>query len=112
GGLVSKSNTASIIFLKPTEYFHGAVTGALTTLKVSASDHAKNYLINLLSNFIHQEKFYPVDPQGNKVDTLAQQLAHALEEETPEARALRFRQLGDFSLYVAGFFSNSLSRKL
>jgi hypothetical protein len=112
GGAVPKDNTRSIILLKPAEYFHGAVTGALSTLKISASDYAKNYLINLLSSFIHQEKFYPTDAQGNKVDTLTHQLANALDEASSEGRAVRLRQLGDFSLYVAGFFANSLSRKL
>ena len=107
-----KDNTASIIFLKPSEFFHGAITGALSTLKITASEHAKSYLVNLLSGFISQERFYPVDSEGKRVDTLTHQLAHALEEERTEARAKRFRELGDFSLYVAGFFSNSLSRKL
>src|SRR5690606_13016628 len=35
-----------------------------------------------------------------------------LEEEKAKERALRLRQLGDFSLYVAGFFAESLNRKL
>lgn len=108
-----KNNThSSIIFLNPNEYFHAAVSGAVSTLKVEVSEHAQSYLVRLLGHFISTENFFPTDSAGRPAETLTQQLANALEEENAEARALRLRQMGDFSLYVAGFFTNSLSRKL
>lgn len=109
---MGKNNTQSIIVLKPSEYFHAAVSGAVASLKVEASDHAKSYLVNLLSHFISTENFFPTDSEGRPAETLTQQLANALEEEKAAQRALRMRQLGDFSLYVAGFFTNSFNRKL
>lgn len=103
---------SSIIILNPVEYFHGAVTGAIASLKLEVSDHAQVYLVQLLGHYINTENFYPTDAEGKPADTLTQQLATALEEENSEARAKRMRQLGDFSLYIAGFFTDSLSRKL
>lgn len=109
---VSKSSASRIVFLKPTEYFQGAVSGAATALNIEVSNHAQSYLVGLLSHFINSENLYPTNAEGKPADTLTQQLANALEEESAEARALRLRQMGDFSLYIAGFFTNSLSRKL
>lgn len=110
--MVRNNTNSSIIFLNPNEYFHAAVSGAVSTLKVEVSENAQSYLVRLLGHFISTENFFPTDSAGRPAETLTQQLANALEEENAEARALRLRQMGDFSLYVAGFFTNSLSRKL
>jgi hypothetical protein len=110
--VVRKNTANSIIFLNPNEYFQAAVSGAVANLRVQCSDHAQHYLVQLLRHFIATENFYPVDDEGRPAETLTHQLAIALEEEEPEQRALRLRQLGDYSLYVAGFFTDSLSRKL
>jgi hypothetical protein len=107
-----RNNTTGIIFLNPSEYFQGAVAGAVAGLRLQASEHAQHYLVQLLQNFISSENFYPTDSRGQPADTLTRQLAIALEQGKAEQRAQRLRQLGDFSLYVAGFFSDSLSRKL
>ncbi len=107
-----KNNTGSIIFLNPGEYFQAAVSGAVASLKVEVSEHAQLYLVHLLGHYIHSENLYPVDNDGKPAETLTHQLAAALEEEKAELRAKRLKQLGDFSLYVAGFFSDSLNRKL
>lgn len=111
---VAKNNTSpgSIIFLNPNEYFQGAISGAVSSLGLRVSDHAQSYLVQLLRHFINMDNFYPTDSAGNPADTLTQQLVNALGEESTEMRAARMRQLGDFSLYIAGFFSDSLSRKL
>jgi hypothetical protein len=107
-----KNNTKSIIFLNPGEYFHGAVSGAVKGLRVQVSEHAQLYLAQLLGHFISMDNFYPTDAEGKPAPTLTQQLANALEEEQLAAKTQRLKQLGDFSLYIAGFFSHSLSRKL
>ncbi len=107
-----KNNTNNIIFLNPSEYFQGAVSGAVATLRLQVSEHAQHYLVQLLGRYISMENFYPTNGEGKPADTLTQQLAIALEEENASDRAYRLRQLGDFSLYVAGFFAESLQRKL
>lgn len=109
---MGKSASNSIIFVNPNEYFHGIVSGAVTNLKARVSEHSQLYLAQLLKNFIPTENFYPTDAAGNPAETLTQQLAVALEEENSEMRAARLQKLGDYSLYIAGFFTDSLSRKL
>lgn len=102
----------NIIYLNPNEYFQGAVAGAVASLRVEVSDHAQSYLVHLLGRYINADSFYPTDPEGRQADTLTQQLAIALEAESADLRARRLRELGDFSLYVAGFFTDSLRKKL
>ncbi len=107
-----KNSTTGIIFVNPEEYFQGAVSGAVSSLKLEVSEHAQHYLVRLLGHFITTENLVPTDEKGEPADTLAKQLAVALEQVQAEQRAQRLRQLGDYSLYIAGFFSDSLSRKL
>jgi hypothetical protein len=102
----------SIIFVNPSEYFQGAVSGAVANLKLQVSEHAQHYLVQLLAHFIAAENLIPTGADGKPADTLTQQLALALEQEQADQRAVRLKQLGDYSLYVAGFFSDSLNRKL
>jgi hypothetical protein len=109
---LGRNLTGSILVLNPGEYFQGAVEGAVGTLKLHVSPHAQAYLAQLLGHFISTDNFYPTDASGRPAETLAHQLSLALEEHRAELRASRMRQLGDFSLYVAGFFTDSLSRKL
>ena len=108
-----KDNTNNIIFVNPNEYFHSAVSGAVSTLKLKVSEDSQSYLVNLLAHFVSLDNLYPLDAEGKPAElTLTEQLATALEEEQAKVKALRLRQLGDYSLYVAGFFTDSLSRKL
>lgn len=105
-------NGNSIIFVSPGEYFHGAVSGAVASLRAEVSDHAQLYLAQLLGKFMTIESLYPTEADGKTVDTLTEQLQQALLEEQAAARAQRLKQLGDFSLYISGFFAHSLKRKL
>jgi hypothetical protein len=109
---VSKNSTTGIIFVNPHEYFQGAVSGAVASLRLEVSEHAQHYIVQLLGHFISAENLVPTDAEGKPADTLTQQLAIALEQVRAEQRAQRLKQLGDYSLYVAGFFSDSFSRKL
>lgn len=109
---MGKNSAANIVFVNSGEYFQGAVSGAVASLKISVSDHAQHYLVQLLGHYIASDNFFPTDAGGRPAQTLTEQLAIALEEEKAAQRAQRLRQLGDFSLYVAGFFTHSLSRKL
>ena len=108
---MKRNNNGNIVFLDPKEYFHAAVSGAVGSLNLRVTQHAQHYLVNLLFKNIAVENVFPTDAEGKPAETLAQQLAIALEEEKIQSRAKRLQELGDFSLYVAGFFSDSLNRK-
>jgi hypothetical protein len=86
-----------------TEFFHDEVTSALATVQVEATEPTEFYLVNLLADFT---KTSHVDDAP-----LALRMAQAAAS-TPEERARALKDIGDTSLYVSGFFADSLARKL
>jgi hypothetical protein len=89
-----------------TEYFKELVESALARQHVQAGDLTEYYLVNLLCQYVRLDPATDVD-YG---EPLAVRLARALQTGGTEQRA-RLRSLGDFSLFTAGFFSDSLSRR-
>lgn len=84
------------------EFFHEALTQAIKNQGVDASEPTECYLVNLLATFVKA----PVDDEP-----LALKLATAVFA-SPEERVRHLKDVGDTSLYVSGFFSDSLQRKL
>lgn len=83
------------------EFFHEVVSEALRNQGVEASAHAEFYLVNLLAEYSHA----PLCDQP-----LSLLLAEA-REAPPAERIQKLRTIGDHSLYVTGFFAESLSAK-
>ena len=84
------------------EYFHEVVTEAIRNQGVDTSETAEYYLVNLLAAFTKA----PVDdePLALKIATAA--------NAAPDERARQLKDVGDTSLYVSGFFADSLQRRL
>lgn len=97
--------SALTLVTQPQDYFRELVTDALGRQKVSAQPETEFYLVNLLNQFMKTERLYPQEP-------LALMVKEALEEPIPAARSARFKYIGDVSLYVGGYFQDSLNRKL
>ncbi|MBX4204781.1 MAG: hypothetical protein KW788_01170 [Candidatus Doudnabacteria bacterium] len=91
----------------PAEYFKDLVESALARQHVSASEFTGYYLVNLLCAFVRPDASGPY--AGHNLP-LAVRLTTAINSNGPEQRAL-LRSLGDFSLFVSGFFSDSLRRR-
>lgn len=83
------------------EYFHEVVTDALSAVDLDASEPASWYLVGLLGDFTKTR--LTDEPLGLKLATPA---------EDAGERMKTLKQVGDTSLYVAGFFAESLSRSL
>jgi hypothetical protein len=83
------------------EFFHEVVTEAIEEVDLDASEPASWYLVGLLGDMSRTR--IPDEPLGVK---LAQPGADAGE------RVRNLKQVGDTSLYVAGFFAESLNRSL
>jgi hypothetical protein len=85
------------------EYFHDAVCEALRSQQVAAGEPTEFYLVNLLTEY----------SSGRTVDEepLALKLVHA-REAAPDEKVRALKDVGDTSLYVSGFFADSLQRKL
>jgi hypothetical protein len=89
------------------EYFKDLVEAALTRQHVRASDVTSYYVVNLLCRFVRPHARIAYADDG----PLALQLKRALESAGIERRE-RLRNLGDFSLFTSGFFSDSLHRRV
>lgn len=83
-------------------YFYEVLTDALQAVHVEATEPAGWYLVSLMGDFTRAR--LPDEP-------LAMKLAQARVAE-PGDRFRGLKEVGDTSLYVAGFFTESLSRKL
>jgi hypothetical protein len=92
----------------PAEYFKELVDTALIRQHVQANDLTEYYLVNLLCQYIRLDAR---SGAGDAAQPLALRLARALESGGSEQRA-RLRSLGDFSLFVSGFFSDSLKHSV
>jgi len=90
------------------EYFKEMVDGALAHQGLATQELTAFYVVQLLTSFLQR----PI-AGGEHVDEapLGLRLAKAFEGGGPQQRA-SLRQIGDVALFVSGFFSDSLSRKL
>jgi hypothetical protein len=86
------------------EYFKDLVDRALTHQGVETQELTSYYVVHLLASFLQQ-------PEGFDAGPLSVRLAQALESGGMRQRT-SLKQIGDFSLFIAGFFSESLNRKL
>jgi hypothetical protein len=94
------------------EFFHESVQSALRKQQVAVDDHTEHYVVNVLTTFSRSEQLYDKTPEGVRLKPLAHMLAHAAEAPTTSQRDEALRRLGDVSLFIAGFFSQSFARKL
>ncbi len=93
----------------PTEYFKDLVETALSRQQLRANDLTSYYLVDLLCRFVRPDRRIPFSDDSN--EPLALRLGRALGSDGLEQRA-RLRNLGDFSLFMSGFFPDSFHRKV
>ena len=109
----SSSKGSLTLITQPQEFFRELVTDSLERQNVSTSPETEVYLVNLLNQFMTTDRLYRRDENGHpREEPLALMLKDALEETNPQGQRALFRQVGDVSLYMAGFFQDSLARKV
>ena len=91
----------------PMEYFKGLIDEVLERQQVRSSEDTTFYVVSLLSAFVSRSAAAPVLTD----EPLAVRLARALQAGGAEGRE-GLRRVGDASLFLAGFFSDSLKRSL
>ncbi|HMD33379.1 MAG TPA: hypothetical protein VKH42_00360 [Vicinamibacterales bacterium] len=91
------------------EYFKELVDAAIVHQRLSATESASFYVVQLLAGFLRRP-LESSDPHGADAP-LAIRLAQALESGGVRQRC-GLREIGDASLFVSGFFSDSLNRKV
>jgi hypothetical protein len=89
------------------EFFKELVDGALAHQRLAANELTAFYVVQLLANFIER----PSTAGDDERAPLALRLGHALEAGGIRQRT-SLKHIADHSLFVSGFFSDSLNRKL
>lgn len=90
----------------PIEYFRELVESAMQHQHLAAHELTSFYVVNLLTGFIHLDRSRAADDEP-----LGIRLAKALQAAGVAQRD-GLRQVGDLSLFISGFFSDSLNRSL
>jgi len=90
----------------PTEYFRELVENAMQHQHLAARQLTSYYVVNLLTGFVHLDRSATDDDEP-----LGIRLAQALQA-AGIAQRNGLRQVGDLSLFISGFFSDSLNRSL
>ena len=93
---------------QPTAYFKELVESAVSRQQIRANELTTYYLVDLLCRFMRPDQRIPFSDDPG--EPLALRLRRALESGGLEQRA-RLRNLGDFSLFMSGFFSDSFRRR-
>ena len=91
----------------PAEYFKELVETALERQQVAVRDLTSFYLVNLLTGFVHFDR----SSAGAADEPLGMRLARALQAGGSRQRD-GLREVGDLSLFISGFFADSLTRSL
>lgn len=93
------------------EFFKDLLAKAIENQRASVQPFTELYLVNLLHEYLASEALYVQQDDGSwQQKPLAFLLKEALEEEGP-MRVQLLRRLGDTSLFVSGFFPDSLARR-
>jgi hypothetical protein len=87
----------------PVEYFKELVEASMARQHLRAADLTEYYVVNLLCEYVRPDRRHD---RREDDEPLALRMARALESAGPEQRA-RLRGVGDFSLFMSGFFSDS-----
>ena len=109
----TEKNQTLTLDTNPESFFFELVRGAVDHQKVKLQPETEFYVVKLLNRFIFSESLYSKNSEGSLEDQpLAFLYKEALEAEEQASQKSLFQNVGDISLFKAGFFQESLSRSL
>jgi len=101
------------ILTHPDHYFKNVVQEALKNQNLKTQEEVEFYLVNLLSHFMQTENLFPHTAEhGFEQEPLALKFHKAMNDERFSHKVRLLKETGDFSLYISGFFSESLNHSL
>lgn len=109
----STGRTAPELLVSSRDYFRDVVQDALEQRKVKTYPVAADYLVSLLEHYMSTNNLYDEKDDSGRCrrETLAEMFLRAANS-APNTRISLLKKLGDTSLYVSGFFGESLQRKI
>ena len=97
----TESNTLS--------FFHDHIKKSIKNQSVEITEISEHYLVHLLADFTLTQKAFNLKSNENRPLAL---IYHQAQFETANKKIKLFKELGDFSLFITGFFPDSLNRKV
>jgi hypothetical protein len=95
----------------PDAFFFELVHSAVQNQKVKIQPETEFYIVKLLNRFIFSESLYSKNSDGSLEDQpLVFLYKEAIESEDVRAKKALFQNVGDISLYKAGFFQENLTK--
>lgn len=104
---------AASLLVSTRDYFQEIVTDAFDRRKIVTLAPVRGYIVDLLEFYVPAANLFDeVDGSGRRTrETLAETYLRSQGAE-PMVRIELLKKLGDRSLYISGFFADSLQRKL
>ena len=94
------------------EFFRDSVDQAMRRQGLRADGHTAYYVVNLLTLFARSDAFYEKTQAGLGLKPLALMLVEATETLSLRERSFVLQRVGDVSLFIAGFFAESLAKHI
>jgi hypothetical protein len=95
------------------EFFRDQMAEAQKRQKLALHEMTQFYVVNLLAEFLHTERLHPPTATGTPGDEpIALQYCRALQAPGYSEQFELFKSIGDRTLFVSGFFGDSLKRKI
>jgi hypothetical protein len=109
----NQGNGSGSLLISTGDFFVEAVENAFVERRFSTFPSARSYLVKLLEYYVPAGNLFDeVDELGRrKRSTLAETFLKAMNEEA-HVRAEMLKKMADRALYITGFFSDSLQRKV
>lgn len=107
---------SEFLFISPEQHFSEALKEALEQRKVKSFPHLETYLVHMLKHYLDSRNlFTPHSTHGDQAEnppqTLAEMYLVAMNSEALRRKEI-MKTLADRSLYLAGFFGDSLQKKV
>jgi len=111
----TKSEALTDLLVSPNEFFKDLVRQGFVQRRLETYPLVETYLVDLLQHYLEARNLFDTDfdESGKKnPKTLAEMYLYANTTEDQVLRVELLKKLGDRSLYMSGFFGDSLNRKV
>lgn len=102
-----------LVLVSAKEYFSTLIEEAVEKQKIKSPPQVQQYLVNLLDYYLDARNFHEeLGEDGKPAPTTMAELYLTAQNVDHFKRQEILKKLGDRSLYVSGFFTDSLNRKI
>lgn len=101
------------ILVSSKDFFRQTVQDAFAERRMPDSPLAKDYICTLLQHYIYTSNLFDIESENGRKQrsTLAELYLNATSQQNG-VRIDLLKKLGDVSLYISGYFGESLQRKI